>query len=163
MDGSIQIADNTRIGRVIAVSAAQVIVLLESSATPSGPATHRNGCADQAADPRLDRLWNGHGARVPLPSLSVPDDDLKIIEIELLGEMLREATGSHSIFSAACRSSLDRSACLPGNAGRPCPVYAPSGMASVPVARSTKLAVCGLPSYRRPGQAFQHCRDDRLG
>src|SRR3954449_11972415 len=96
MDGSnLQIVEAGRIGRVIAVSASQVIVLLEvrgqDAARQAQPLEMGALVKLQSRASTVYGMVNA--LRVPLPSLSAPDQDLKIIEIELLGEMLRDANG----------------------------------------------------------------------
>jgi len=79
--------DAEPIGRVIAVSAAQLIVLLQP---PSAPAATRAplGLAALVKIQTRSSIVFGmiSGLRVPLPSVTAPDDDLKIVEIELIGE-----------------------------------------------------------------------------
>ena len=76
------------IGRVIAVSAAQLIVLLQPPAP--GAALTREPLALAALVKVRTRgsivFGMISGLRVPLPSVATPEDDLKIIEIELIGE-----------------------------------------------------------------------------
>jgi uncharacterized protein len=80
-----------RIGRVIAVTASQIIVLLETKETTGG--------ADLAWSLEMGTLVKVHtrvsivygmvtGLRVPLPSLERSEKDLKIVELELVGEIL---------------------------------------------------------------------------
>jgi uncharacterized protein len=75
------------IGRVIAVSAAQLVVLLQ----PPVPGAHAREPLAMAAlvkiRTRVSVVFGMiSGLRVPLPSIATPDDDLKIIEVELIGE-----------------------------------------------------------------------------
>ena len=96
MDGSnLPLVEARRIGRVIAVSAAQVFVLLEiRTADPLRPSEPLEMGALVKLQTRASTVYGMVSAlRVPLPSLSAPDQDLKIVEIELLGEMLRDANG----------------------------------------------------------------------
>jgi DNA helicase HerA-like ATPase len=77
------------IGRVIAVSAAQLIVLLQPPPMPGGPTAREP--LEMAALVKIrtrGSLVFGmiSGLRVPLPSVASPADDLKIVEIELIGE-----------------------------------------------------------------------------
>jgi DNA helicase HerA-like ATPase len=151
MDGStLQAFDGTRIGRVIAVSASQIIVLLETQ-TPEAAA--RAEAIEMGALVKLrTRASTVFGMvsalRVPLPSLSAPDEDLKIAEVELLGEMLRNSAGGHegfqrgvSIFppieAPVYTTSQDDLA----------QVYAPSGTASVPV--GSLYQANSVPAYLR--------------
>src|SRR5260370_35524048 len=97
MDGSnLQSLDGTRIGRVIAVSAAEVVVLLE--ATPADPAGRAEAIEMGALVKLQTRASTVYGMvsalRAPLPSLSAPDEELKSIQIALLVEALRDAGGA---------------------------------------------------------------------
>ncbi|HVY56733.1 MAG TPA: DUF87 domain-containing protein [Xanthobacteraceae bacterium] len=77
------------IGRVIAVSAAQLIVLLHPP--QPGEASVRAEPLAMAALVKVRTRGSIvfgmiSALRVPLPSVAAPEDDLKIVEIELLGE-----------------------------------------------------------------------------
>jgi DNA helicase HerA-like ATPase len=82
------------IGRVIAVSAAQLIVLLQP---PKSGDLAREPLAMAALVKIRTRgsivFGMISGLRVPLPSVATPDDDLKIIEIELIGETTFSPSG----------------------------------------------------------------------
>jgi uncharacterized protein len=79
--------DAEPIGRVIAVSAAQLVVLLGSPG-PDAAARKPLGMAALVKVRTRGSVVFGmiSGLRVPLPSIATPDDDLKIVEIELIGE-----------------------------------------------------------------------------
>jgi hypothetical protein len=151
MDGSnLQSLDGTRIGRVIAVSAAEVIVLLEAAAADT---SIRAEAIEMGALVKLQtRASTVYGMvnalRVPLPSLSAPDEDLKIVEIELLGEMLRDATGADCGFQRGVSvfPAIEAPVYLatPENLAQ---VYAPHGTASVPV--GTIYQASSVPAYLR--------------
>src|SRR5579863_5108087 len=83
------------IGRVIAVSAAQLVVLLQPPAPGSGAAREPLGLAALVKIRTRSSVVFGmiSGLRVPLPSVASPEDDLKIIEIELIGETAFEPSG----------------------------------------------------------------------
>lgn len=76
------------IGRVIAVSAAQLIVLLQPP-VPGAAAREPLAMAALVKIRTRASVVFGmiSGLRVPLPSIATPNDDLKIIEIELIGEI----------------------------------------------------------------------------
>ncbi|HEX3863758.1 MAG TPA: DUF87 domain-containing protein [Stellaceae bacterium] len=137
MDGSdLQVVDGTRIGRVIAVSAAQVIVLLEARGmeAPSQIEPIEMGALVKLQT-RVSTVYGMVNAlRVPLPSLSAPDDDLKIIEVELLGEMLRDQGGEYKGFQRGVSvfPPIEAPVYL-ATAEDLAQVYAPRGTASVPV------------------------------
>jgi len=101
MDGSdISELHDLRLGRVIAVSASQAVVLLEPRATA--------GVADTVLPLEMGALVKVHtrvstvfgmvtGLRVPLPSSESSGKDLKLVEIELAGE-IRHADGAAGSF-----------------------------------------------------------------
>jgi DNA helicase HerA-like ATPase len=150
MDGSLQIVEKARIGRVIAVSAAQVIVLLETHAgANSRPSEAIEMGALVKLQTRASTVYGMVNAlRVPLPSLSQPDEDLKIIEVELLGEMLRDRTGIDTGFQRGVSvfPSIESAVFLatPEDLAQ---VYAPRGTASVPV--GTVYQASSVPAYLR--------------
>ena len=151
MDASdLQSLDGTRIGRVIAVSAAEVIVLLEAAA--ADPASRPEAIEMGALVKLQTRASTVYGMvnalRVPLPSLSTPDEDLKIIEIELLGEMLRDAAGSNRGFQRGV--SVFPAIEAPVYLATPedlAQVYAPRDTASVPI--GTIYQASSVPAYLR--------------
>lgn len=90
-----------RIGRIIAVSATQVVVLLHPRMA--------DGTMLPALALEMGSLVKIHtrgstvygmvsGLRVPLPSVAAFEDDLKIMEVELLGEQTRGADGELNPF-----------------------------------------------------------------
>src|SRR6185437_11487445 len=92
----LQLQPNMRIGRIIAVSAAQVVGLLQPR--------EKDGVVLPSMPLEMGALVKIHtrasivygmvsGLRVPLPSVAAFDDDLKIVEIELLGEKAHGALG----------------------------------------------------------------------
>jgi hypothetical protein len=88
--------DATPIGRVIAVSAAQLIVLLMPP-TPEQLASRTP--LEMAALVKVRTRGSTvfgmiSGLRVPLPTVATPEDDLKIVEIELIGETAFNAKGA---------------------------------------------------------------------
>ena len=98
MDGlDLQIAGAVRMARVIAVSPAEVVALLERQ--PDGSVVPIEMGALVKLVTRASIVFGMVNAlRVPLPSLVSSDEDLKIIEIEMLGEMLRNEDGSYDAF-----------------------------------------------------------------
>ena len=75
------------IGRVIAVSAAQLVVLLQPPTFGAPPRAPLEMAALVKIRTRASVVFGMvSGLRVPLPSVAAPDDDLKIVEIELIGE-----------------------------------------------------------------------------
>src|SRR5438046_709057 len=102
MDGSdIGALSDVRIGRIIAVSASQAVALLERC-DPSR-ASERDWPVEMGAlvkmQTRVSTVYGMvSGLRVPLPNLSPSDQELKVIELELAGETLREENGEQGAF-----------------------------------------------------------------
>src|SRR5437762_4873844 len=102
MDGSdIGALSDVRIGRIIAVSASQAVALLERC-DPSR-ASDRDWPVEMGAlvkmQTRVSTVYGMvSGLRVPLPSLSPSDQELKVIELELAGATLREENGDQGAF-----------------------------------------------------------------
>jgi hypothetical protein len=104
MDGSdIRDSSDLHLGRIVAVSASQAVALLEK---PHGPAALAGPLALQMGalvkmHTRISIVYGMvTGLRVPLPSLEPSDKDLKLVELELVGE-IRETEASPALFSAA--------------------------------------------------------------
>ncbi|HVH74178.1 MAG TPA: DUF87 domain-containing protein [Stellaceae bacterium] len=86
-----------RVGRVIAVSASQIVVLLERPAAPeAGPV--EMGTLVKVYTRTSVAFGMVTGLRVPLPSLEPTDQDLKIAELELVGETMRNGDGAAGTF-----------------------------------------------------------------
>src|SRR5437764_13232063 len=102
MDGSdIGALSDVRIGRIIAVSASQAVALLERC-DPSS-ASERDWPVEIGAlvkmQSRVPTVYGMvSGVRVPLPNRSPADQELKVIELELAGETLREENGDQGAF-----------------------------------------------------------------
>ncbi len=151
MDGiSLQSLDEMRIGRVIAVSAAEVIVLLEPPTTGAGAQPQQIEMGGLVKlQTRASTVYGMVSAlRVPLPSLSAPDEDLKIVEVELLGEMLHSDSGGDGSFQRGVSvfPAIEAAVYLatPDNLAQ---VYAPRGTASAPV--GTIYQANTVPAYLR--------------
>jgi DNA helicase HerA-like ATPase len=92
MDGTGTLdATDLRIGRVIAVSASEVVVLLDNHGPILGG--NRSSSIEIGAlvkmQTRISTVYGMvTGLRVPLPSLEPTDQDLKIVELELAGEII---------------------------------------------------------------------------
>src|ERR1700687_5935835 len=86
------------IGRVIAVSAAQLIVLLRPQTDGSARAPLEMTALAKIQTRGSTVFGMISGLRVPLPSVATPEDDLKIIEIELIGESTQGADGASEGF-----------------------------------------------------------------
>jgi DNA helicase HerA-like ATPase len=139
--------DAEPIGRVIAVSAAQLIVLLQ----PPGPGAPMRKPLGMAA---LVKVRTGgsivfgmiSGLRVPLPSIATPADDLKIIEIELIGETSYGPSGKTEGFrrGVSLFPALEDMVCLatPDDLAL---VYAPPREAAIPVGSIHQDA--DIPAY----------------
>src|SRR5256714_13855878 len=102
MDGSdIGTQSGLRIGRVIAVSASQAVALLERCDDSGG--TDRPWPVEMGAlvkvHTRVSTVYGMvSGMRVPLPNLSPSDQELKVVELELAGEKVREGKGDQGAF-----------------------------------------------------------------
>jgi DNA helicase HerA-like ATPase len=130
-----EIDHGTPVGRVIAVSAAQLIVLLE----PPNPDPALRQPLEMAVLVKIRTrasLVFGmiSGLRVPLPTVAAPEDDLKIIEVELIGETTYGSSGETDGFrrGVSVFPALEDPVYLatPDDLGQ---VYAPPREASVPV------------------------------
>ena len=127
----------TPIGRVIAVSAAQLIVLLQPHSLDA-PASDREPLAMAALVKIRTRgsmvFGMISGLRVPLPTVAAPDEDLKIIEVELIGETTYLPTGETEGFrrGVAVFPTLEDPVYLatPEDLAQ---VYAPPREAAIPV------------------------------
>jgi DNA helicase HerA-like ATPase len=110
MDGSnIGAVNDVRVGRIIAVSASQAITLVESRIAQPGRAPHDGSRGDGEAPLEMGALVKipargstiyglVTGLRMPLPSLDPSDKDLKIAEIDLIGEVVRGPAGAPGVF-----------------------------------------------------------------
>jgi uncharacterized protein len=83
------------IGRVIAVSAAQLVVLLQPASLGMQTPREPLGMAALVKVRTRGSMVFGmiSGLRVPLPTVATPEDDLKIVEIELIGETAFTSSG----------------------------------------------------------------------
>src|SRR5689334_20429882 len=82
--------DELRLGRIIAVSASQAIVLLQrrDAAAPPGTDLPLEMSTLIKMHTRISTVYGMvTGLRVPLPSLEHSDRDLRLVEIELVGEI----------------------------------------------------------------------------
>src|SRR5437870_11053718 len=101
MDGSdIGTQSGLRIGRVIAVSASQAVALLERC-EDSG--TERPWPVEMGAlvkiHTRVSTVYGMvSGLRVPLPNLTPSDQELKVVELELAGETVKQENGEFGPF-----------------------------------------------------------------
>jgi uncharacterized protein len=125
----------TPIGRVIAVSAAQLIVLLQPPGIDGAPARPLELAALVKIRTRGSFVFGMiSGLRVPLPTVASPEDDLRIIEVELLGEATHGPGGQSDGFrrGVSMFPALEDSVYLasPEDLAQ---VYAPPREAAVPV------------------------------
>jgi DNA helicase HerA-like ATPase len=86
-----------QVGRVIAVSASQVVVLLEKLAREDARPVEL-GTLVKVYTRASVAYGMVTGLRVPLPSLEPTDQDLKIAELELAGEILLNGNGTGGTF-----------------------------------------------------------------
>lgn len=94
--------DGRRIGRIIAVSASQAIVLLETGSAASGGSGSAWPLEMGALVKMRTRPATVYGMvtglRVPLPSADSSEQDLKLVEVDFAGEVLHEAQGGNGAF-----------------------------------------------------------------
>jgi hypothetical protein len=138
-----------RVGRVIAVSASQVIALLEKPEVPIGgeDAVPLEMGALVKVTSRSSTIYCMVSAlRVPLPTLTSSEDDLKIIELELLGETIRGAAGGFDTFQRGVSffPALDDPVYL-ASAEDIAQIYAPPSVATAPVGWIHQSAT--VPAY----------------
>ena len=97
MDGSaLLLSEGFRVGRIIAVSACQAVALLEG---PSVAASRAGTPLEMGTLVKMrTRVSIAYGMvtglRVPLPSLGCSDKDLKLVELELVGEIQDACAGA---------------------------------------------------------------------
>ena len=162
MDGSaLLLSEDLRVGRIIAVSACQAVALLESPkvAASGGGAPLEMGTLVKMRTRVSIAYGMVTGLRVPLPSLGASDKDLRLVELELVGEtqILDAGAGFQRGVSAypaldepiylASRRGSRTGLCLPESRYGPSRQYPPGW--------------CGAGLYfgrRAVRQAFQHCR-----
>ncbi|HXC29696.1 MAG TPA: DUF87 domain-containing protein [Stellaceae bacterium] len=123
------------IGRVIAVSAAQIVVLLQPRGLGAPPREPLAMAALVKIRTRGSIVFGMIGGlRVPLPSVATPEEDLKIVEIELIGETCLKPSGDTDGFrrGVSIFPALEDQVYLatPEDLAQ---VYAPPREASVPV------------------------------
>jgi DNA helicase HerA-like ATPase len=102
MDGS-DIGDlsEVRVGRIIAVSASQAVALIEKC--DAMIAADRSWPVEMGAlvkiHTRVSTVYGMvSGLRVPLPNLAPSDQELKVVELELAGECVRQENGELGSF-----------------------------------------------------------------
>src|SRR5260370_30118640 len=135
MDGSdIGAISDVRIGRMIAVSASEAVALLERC-DPSR-ASERDWPVEMGAlvkmQTRVSTVYGMvSGLRVPLPNLTPSDQELKVVELELAGECVREANGEFGPFprGVSAHPALDEPVYLASPADLPL-VYARPSVAT---------------------------------
>jgi hypothetical protein len=115
MDGSdIGAIGEIRIGRIIAVSASQAVALIEKSDTQDRAWPVEMGALVKLNTKVSTVYGMVSGLRVPLPSLGPSDQELKVIELELAGEAIRDANGDLGSFrrGVSAHPSLDEAVYL---------------------------------------------------
>ncbi|HZT89177.1 MAG TPA: DUF87 domain-containing protein [Stellaceae bacterium] len=136
MDGAVIDDQTERVGRVISVSASQVLALLERREMVAGV---DHGLLEMGSlvkvSTRVSTVYcMVSGLRVPLPTLTNSDDDLKIIELELLGEIIRGDVGGFQTFrrGVSIYPALDNPVLLATDEDL-AQVYAPPSVATAPI------------------------------
>jgi DNA helicase HerA-like ATPase len=98
MDG-IMIVGDRRVGRIIAVSASQAVVLLERGGDAGDEHVPLEIGTLVKMRTRVSTVYGMvTGLRVPLPGLDRSDQDLKVVELELAGETVHTADGGAAPF-----------------------------------------------------------------
>jgi DNA helicase HerA-like ATPase len=136
MDANGSVGSDPRVGRVIAITPSQAIILLEKRAVP--------GAADLTIPLEMGTLVKLHsrlsivygmvtGLRVPLPSPEPSEKDLRLVELELVGEILN-VSGAAGFFQRGVSAypALDEPVYL-ASAADLLKVYAPPDAATAPV------------------------------
>jgi DNA helicase HerA-like ATPase len=90
-------ADSQPIGRVVSVSGSQLICLLEPAERETVSAIEV-GTIVRMPTPHSSAFAMVRGISIPIPSTSSSEDELKIAELELLGETLAAADGDGASF-----------------------------------------------------------------
>jgi len=126
-----------RVGRVVAVSAAQLMVLLEKSylaVQPKETTPIEMGSLVKVTT-RVSMVYAMVSSlRVPLPTQTPSVDDLKIVELELLGETIHGTEDSSDIFrrGVSVFPALDDAVYI-ASADDLRNVYAPPKVATIPI------------------------------
>jgi|HubBroStandDraft_6_1064221.scaffolds.fasta_scaffold122347_2 DNA helicase HerA-like ATPase len=138
-----------RVGRVVAVSASQVMVLLERAylaAQLQEGAPLEMGSLVKIKT-RVSTVYAMVSSmRLPLPTQTPSADDLKIVELELLGETIRETEEDSDIFrrGVSVFPALDDPVYI-ASADDLRNVYAPPKVATVPIGSIHQDS--GVPAY----------------
>ena len=138
-----------RVGRVVAVSASQVMVLLEKSylaVQRQEKAPLEMGSLVKIKT-RVSTVYAMVSSmRVPLPTQTPSEDDLKIVELELLGETIPVMDENADIFrrGVSVFPALDDSVYI-ASADDLRNVYAPPKVATVPIGSIHQDS--GVPAY----------------
>ena len=148
MDGSNTGArSEVRVGRIIAVSASQAIALVEShGAQPEPDASLEMGALVKVRSRSSTVYGLVTGLRMPLPSLESSGKDLKIAELDLIGEVVRGPDGKPGAFcrGVSAYPALDEPVCLATLLDLAL-VYARPSAATVPV--GTIHQDSAIPAY----------------
>jgi len=96
MDG-LNIAASTKLGRIVAASGPQLIMLLDSAAAGAKHDTRvQLGAVVKTATPSTIVYGIVTGFNVPLPSRQTDQDELELVELELVGEVaVAKTNGAH--------------------------------------------------------------------
>ena len=91
----------TRIGRVLVVSGSQIVVLIDNSVADDGSAaasTMQIGSLVKMRTPDSTVFAMINGLSIPVPEPGNADEEIRIAELEVLGEALTGADGGHEPF-----------------------------------------------------------------
>ena len=93
--------EEERIGRVVSVSGSQVIVMLESQALqdPQGPgADIQIGGLVRMRTPASTVFGMVSGLSIPIPSEDTNESEMRIVQMELVGELIERADVGKAVF-----------------------------------------------------------------
>ncbi len=92
-----------RIGHVVSVSGAQVVAMLESQSDPDAAASPQIGALVKMFTPQGIVFGLVSGLAAPIPAKTA-DEEVKIVEMELLGELRRNAERNCDVFERGVSS-----------------------------------------------------------
>lgn len=97
-----------RIGRIVAVTGANAVVLIDSETSPTSKRTPEIGTVLRVDTPRSVSLCMVSALSSPMPSHASEEQELRIIEVEFFGELPRDESGRPQSFrrGVSCYPSL---------------------------------------------------------
>lgn len=144
-----------RVGRIIAVSASQAIVLLEPQKGEGGEGSAwplEMGTLVKARTRPSTVFGLVTGLRVPLPSLEPSDKDLKLVEVDFAGEILNDPDGGGAFRRGVSAYPALEEAIFLANAGDLAKVYAQPTVATARI--GTIHQDSAIPAYVLTDELF---------